>query len=54
MLEQRNLSSWLADHYNVPHRSPQILLIHQGFCQHHANHGNVLLKKMLQDVASSE
>ena len=54
VLEHRNLSNWLTERYKVRHESPQILLIHQGVCQHHASHESVLLEKMLQDAVSSK
>lgn len=38
VLENRNVSNWLADKYRVTHESPQVLLVKNGICIHHNSH----------------
>jgi bacillithiol system protein YtxJ len=41
VLRNREISSQIADIYNVRHESPQILLLKDGVCVGNASHGDV-------------
>ena len=39
--EQRELSNWIAEFYNVKHESPQLILIKNGKAQNNWSHGSI-------------
>ncbi len=48
VIEQRSLSNWIAEHYQVEHQSPQLLLIEDGKASDSWSHGGItaeVLKK---------
>lgn len=46
VIKNREMSHQLADHFNVRHESPQILLIVDGHCTFHTSHFDVSLKNI--------
>lgn len=38
LIQYRGLSNAIADRYGVQHESPQVLVIRNGRCAHHASH----------------
>ncbi|HRG18719.1 MAG TPA: bacillithiol system redox-active protein YtxJ [Flavobacterium lutivivi] len=41
LLNYRDISNEIATRFNVVHQSPQILVIINGVCVHHASHENI-------------
>lgn len=48
LLAHRDVSNFLATHFNIRHESPQILFIAKGKCVYHASHGYISVKDMLK------
>lgn len=44
----RNISNHIAEHYNVTHESPQLLMINKGKCTYNDSHSSINLDKLLQ------
>ncbi len=42
VIDQRNLSNFLSEHYNVIHESPQLLLVSGDTCLSNASHNGIL------------
>jgi bacillithiol system protein YtxJ len=47
VLTQRNISNFLAEQFNIPHQSPQVLLINNGKCVHNASHNLISVAPVL-------
>lgn len=45
--EQRDLSNEIADIFNIPHASPQILVIKNTLCVFHASHTAITIENIL-------
>jgi len=41
LLNHREVSAAIAADLGVEHQSPQLILIHEGKAQHHANHSSI-------------
>ncbi len=41
VIDNRDLSNWVAAKFGVLHQSPQILIIHKGACAYHTSHMNI-------------
>jgi len=41
LLNHREVSAAIASDLGVEHQSPQLILIHEGKAQHHANHSSI-------------
>lgn len=48
LIQYRNLSNQIANEFLVEHQSPQLLLIKNGKCVHHASHGAISVKNIKQ------
>ena len=46
LLNYRDVSNEIATRFNVIHQSPQILVIKNGVCVHHASHENIQAKDL--------
>lgn len=46
VIEQRHLSNQLAEHFEIRHESPQVLLIQNGKCIYHDSHQGIDATKM--------
>ncbi|KXK43725.1 MAG: bacillithiol system protein YtxJ [Bacteroidetes bacterium OLB11] len=54
LLKHRDISNQIAEHYQVEHQSPQILIIRNGQCQYSDTHMNITfedVKKELVELA---
>lgn len=49
LIKFRDISNFIAQHYQVEHQSPQTLLIQNGKCTHHASHFEI----DLEDIKNS-
>lgn len=47
VIEQRELSNWVADCYDVQHQSPQLILIQSGKTKKIWNHGQIKKEQVL-------
>ena len=47
VLEQRDLSNWIAESYSTAHQSPQLLLIKNGAVEQVWSHFNIKREKIL-------
>ena len=50
LLKHRDISNELAQHYNVQHESPQILLIRNGKCVYSASHNMVDVNNIKDNI----
>lgn len=50
LLKHRDISNELASKFNIMHESPQVLLIKNGACIYHAEHGEIDFNKLKQLV----
>jgi len=50
LLSHRNVSNDLAQHYNVRHESPQVLLIRQGKCVYTESHMGITMAAILSHL----
>ncbi|NCP44975.1 MAG: bacillithiol system redox-active protein YtxJ [Flavobacteriales bacterium] len=48
LIQYRNLSNQIADEFLVEHQSPQLLLIKNGKCIHHASHIGISINDIKQ------
>jgi bacillithiol system protein YtxJ len=51
LISFRNISNQLAEHYEVRHESPQVLLIWKGNCVYHASHRSVSMEKLQEAIS---
>ena len=51
VLDAREVSDYFSKEFEVPHASPQALLIHEGRCIYHASHGSISYADMLRSYA---
>ena len=50
LLAYRNVSNEIAQHYNIRHESPQVLLIKEGKCVYNESHMGINLKDVLSNL----
>ena len=50
LLNYRDVSNEIATRFNVIHQSPQILVIKNGVCVHHASHENIQVNDLKKFV----
>ncbi len=48
LLRHRDISNYIAETFDVRHESPQILLIKNGKCVHHASHLDIRVDELRQ------
>lgn len=41
LLAHRSVSNFVAEHYNIQHQSPQVLVIKDGHCIYHTSHMDI-------------
>lgn len=46
LIQYRNLSNEIADNFNIPHQSPQLLLIKNGKCIYDVSHTAISVKEL--------
>lgn len=51
LINHRNLSSQVAEVFQIHHESPQLLLIKDGECVLHQSHGDISLEEALELIA---
>ena len=51
LLNYREISNAIAEIFQVPHQSPQILLIHNGECTFEATHGEISAEEVAEQLA---
>jgi bacillithiol system protein YtxJ len=51
LIAHRNVSSKIADDYNVEHASPQVLIIKNGECIYDESHSAISMDEILEAVA---
>lgn len=54
LISLRSLSNEVADTFNVPHQSPQILLISKGECVYDASHFDISFDEISQQASGIE
>ncbi|MFN7313334.1 MAG: bacillithiol system redox-active protein YtxJ [Bacteroidota bacterium] len=50
LLQFRNISNALAEHYKVEHQSPQVLLVKNGKCIYHESHMGIAYDELLSKI----
>jgi len=50
LLSHRNVSNEIAQHYNVQHQSPQVLIIKQGKCVYNESHMGINLTEIMNHL----
>jgi len=50
LLNYREISNAIAEVFQVPHQSPQILLIHNGECIFEATHGEISAEELVEQI----
>lgn len=53
LLAYRPLSGRIADVFNVPHESPQVLLIKKGSCVYDESHSGIRMDDILEKAAAA-
>ncbi|MFM6953950.1 MAG: bacillithiol system redox-active protein YtxJ [Sphingobacteriaceae bacterium] len=51
LLNYREISNAIAEVFQVPHQSPQLLLIHNGECVFEATHGEISAVELAEQLA---
>jgi bacillithiol system protein YtxJ len=51
LLNYREISNAIAEIFQAPHQSPQILLIHNGECVFEATHGEISAEELAEQIA---
>ena len=46
VIAHRQISNAVADRFGVQHESPQLLMIENGHCSHHASHFDIDLSRI--------
>lgn len=52
LLSHRSVSNLIADQLEVPHQSPQLLLLQDGDCVYHASHLSINLNEVKRKLAA--
>lgn len=52
LIQYRNVSNTIAQHYNIRHESPQVLLIKEGRCVYSQTHMGINVPEILEHLAS--
>lgn len=52
VIENRDISNKIAEHYNIKHESPQVLLIQKGQVLWHTSHWDITQDTLIQAVNS--
>jgi bacillithiol system protein YtxJ len=50
LIENRTLSNQIAEHYNVQHESPQVLIISNGKCIYHTSHLDISVSEIIKQL----
>lgn len=50
LLAHRNISNEIERHYNIPHESPQVLLIKSGKCVYSTSHMDINMPEVLRHI----
>ena len=50
LIANRNLSNMISEKFNIPHESPQILIIKNGKCSYTNSHMGINLKDILTEL----
>jgi len=50
LIQNRNLSNKLADYFNIPHESPQVLLIKNGECVYDESHTGIRMEDIIEQA----
>lgn len=53
LLAHRTLSLRVADVFNIPHESPQVLLIKKGHCVYDESHSGIRMEDILEKAAAA-
>jgi bacillithiol system protein YtxJ len=53
LISHRNISNQIAETFNVPHESPQILLIKNGECIFDESHSSIYMEEITDQLASA-
>ncbi len=53
LLRHRDISNAIADRYDVEHASPQVLVIRNGRCVHHASHFGITYRDVLRVLSGT-
>ncbi len=53
VIAQRDLSNYVSRKYHVAHESPQILIIQEGKCVHHASHDGIQYEEVKKVLVTS-
>jgi bacillithiol system protein YtxJ len=53
LLSYRNLSNYIADVFQVPHESPQILMIRNGECVYDESHMSIGMSEILEHAKAA-
>lgn len=51
VLDERPLSRWIADAYEIAHQSPQVLVFRAGAVSWHGSHGHVEATRIQKESA---
>lgn len=50
LLQFREVSNQISDHFNVQHESPQVLLIKNAKCTYHASHHAIMMDEIVDSI----
>lgn len=53
LIKYRDISSHIAEHWNIRHESPQVLLIQNGQCSYHASHSDIELAELVKNISET-
>ena len=51
LINYRDVSNFVADHFAIDHESPQVLLIKDGICVYHTSHLDISVGAIQQELA---
>jgi bacillithiol system protein YtxJ len=50
LLNHRDISSAIADHYHIEHQSPQVLIISNGKCIYSKTHMSIQISEIIENI----
>jgi len=51
LIKYREISNHIADHWNIRHESPQVLLIHNDQCIYNASHSDIEMAEVVKNIS---
>jgi bacillithiol system protein YtxJ len=50
LIQFRNISTAISDNFNIPHESPQLLIISNGVCIYNASHSEIRATEVEKEI----